>query len=969
MGRKPKAESKANKAKAVAQASRVPDSAPEQPLTRVADEVKTGVNKELYVCLQDCLQRIMDHPMFNGAHVLDALDIADDSSASLEPFCEETWVRVRAGAESKGFRPTYTAGGNIFWIDPFLSLVPGIPINRKSIQKLQNSVFKSPQQAAESRRPLHVGILDGEHVLSMKGKLRLLSPDEELYAFIFELDNVLALEPDESTLEQWLALARTWTIKVELLPSLQDMYWTCINLREEVGTSYDVFYRSCIQRAYEVIQFKIEYERRNPKETLSAAAVYQKWVANVKFSTLATGEKAFSKGFVDSCMTVYNRLLCIDELQTVLLAGESKNGKDNVWQSIYQLEEVCKKCGQGPGSKEKLLWCISGIQDQIDNGMLQTTSCSTRNLKGQGLPSNKGTVDLFLFKFGFRNLALSTWLDEAASAVPPDAKDCIRKAFADFASYRAYFGCQDERDVVDLSWLAGFSPTTRLYITFIEECCFANKHDRKLKCALSAGAKPADAPDREEFASDFKAFKDGWSKERGEAPEKIEPSSEASVTAMDENLQTGQIIQASMMGPRVTSWIKGQDMAKIQHEQTLLAKHLKSLNEDELALLKELETKAYRMVRASVKIIVEPERQAVLQEELKSSALGARVQSKDFLVFVLYDQKAAGESATCPHLRVPPMKADRIKSAVQATCTFLGSGAELPYNAIFAITDAGKTGNERSILNCFTNESGASMAKHHKNLYVAYKESDLAARLERFKSTAQLNQLETVHLVTSSAASRQKRRSRRAGHLKGESSSGNILSGIPLPDLSSSWAETVATKKTIFGPHMRIPVGGQTDGEALNSRDEDYEPVFWHGSSPVLLEEMLRSECWADAIVDWTPTDVAAKKAMDLGIPYVGIAFTEAHKEMLMKRLATLMTKDMLTEGHSLYCAEVAKLLEVPGVNKKPLAKAKVAPNPGPAGTTTSSASAKRKADAEPAAAEDAHAKLKARLEELSGKK
>ena len=265
MGRKPKAESKANKAKAVAQASRVPDSAPEQPLMRVADEVKTGVNKEFYVCLQDCLQRTMDHPMFNGAHVLDALDIADDSSASLEPFYEETWVRVRAGAESKGFKPTYTAGGNIFWIDPFLSLVPGIPINRKSIQKLQNSVFKSPQQAAESRRPLHVGILDGERVLSMKGKLRLLSPDEELYAFIFELDNVLALEPDESTLEQWLALARTWTIKVELLPSLQDMYWTCINLREEVGTSYDVFYRSCIQRAYEVIQFKIEYERRNPK--------------------------------------------------------------------------------------------------------------------------------------------------------------------------------------------------------------------------------------------------------------------------------------------------------------------------------------------------------------------------------------------------------------------------------------------------------------------------------------------------------------------------------------------------------------------------------------------------------------------------------------------------------------------------------------------------------------------------------
>ena len=30
-------------------------------------------------------------------------------------------------------------------------------------------------------------------------------------------------------------------------------------------------------------------------------------------------------------------------------------------------------------------------------------------------------------------------------------------------------------------------------------------------------------------------------------------------------------------------------------------------------------------------------------------------------------------SITCPHLRVPPLKVERVKSAVQATCTFLNS--------------------------------------------------------------------------------------------------------------------------------------------------------------------------------------------------------------------------------------------------------------------------------------------------------
>lgn len=617
--RKAKAKAKGQAAAAVA-----------PPLVmHVADDLTTGVNKDLYADLQGSLQRIMDHPLFNGVHVLEASDISADSGASMEPFSEDTWQRVKAGAIAKGFKPSYTAGGNIFWIDPFLSLVPGIPVNRKSILKIQSLSFKTPELAFQKRKALHVGILEGEQVLTMRGKLRLLSPDEELYAFIFQLDNVLASEPSEPELDQWLSLSKSWTMTVELLPSVHDMYWRCINLREEIGTDYDVFYRSCIQRAYEVIQFKLDYERRN-NEVLSAAQVYRKWVANVQFSSLATGEKAFKQSFVDSCITVYTRVLCIEELQQIILQGEEKNGKQNVWSSIYQLEEVCKKCGQGPGSKEKLIWCISGIQDQTENDMLQISSCTTRNLKGQGLPSNKGTVDLFIFKMGFRNLAVSTWLDDAGSAVSAEEKQTVRKAFASFADYRKHFGCHDERDTVDLSWLAGFSPTTREFITFIEDCVFAKKHDRKLKSALSAGAKPVDLPDREEFAGDFKVFKAGWQKERGEAPETKHELSEPSslVMGMEESVQVGQIVQASLMGGRLNAWqMKGTDLAKAQHDQALLAKHLKSLNEDEVALIKDLETRASRLVRAAVKIIVEPERQAVLQEELRSSPIGSRVGS------------------------------------------------------------------------------------------------------------------------------------------------------------------------------------------------------------------------------------------------------------------------------------------------------------------------------------------------------
>ena len=177
----------------------------------------------------------------------------------------------------------------------------------------------------------------------------------------------------------------------------------------------------------------------------------------------------------------------------------------------------------------------------------------------------------------------------------------------------------------------------------------------------------------------------------------------------------GDIIQMSFLGCRITQLAKPADEAKAQHEQSLLAKHLKSLDEDELAMLKELEVKAQRYVRSSVKLIVEPERQQVLQDELKSSALGTLLNNTigKGTIVIIYDQKCAGESATAPHLRVPPLKVERIKWAVQSSCTFMESALELPANAVFAFFDAGKGGNERSILNCFVNEAGATLAKHH----------------------------------------------------------------------------------------------------------------------------------------------------------------------------------------------------------------------------------------------------------------
>ena len=101
---------------------------------------------------------------------------------------------------------------------------------------------------------------------------------------------------------------------------------------------------------------------------------------------------------------------------------------------------------------------------------------------------------------------------------------------------------------------------------------------------------------------------------------------------------------------------------------------------------------------------------------------------------------------------------------------------------------------------------------------------------------------------------------------------------VPLPDLSLSWCETLKTKREIYGPNMRIAVGGATTGEPLNHSDSDYEPVFFHCSPDVIVKELLRSESHATVMLDWTPTDVAARAAMELEVAYVGVVYTLAHQ-------------------------------------------------------------------------------------------
>lgn len=87
--------------------------------------------------------------------------------------------------------------------------------------------------------------------------------------------------------------------------------------------------------------------------------------------------------------------------------------------------------------------------------------------------------------------------------------------------------------------------------------------------------------------------------------------------------------------------------------------------DEEKALVMECERDARRLVRAKVSLIEESDRKKDMVDQLGNALTKAGIKAGSGPeVLVVYDQKTAGEPITNPHVRLPPLKAERLKKAV-----------------------------------------------------------------------------------------------------------------------------------------------------------------------------------------------------------------------------------------------------------------------------------------------------------------
>ena len=347
-----------------------------------------AVNGHILEKVMAAVTFLTELPAFGDIHAVGPGHISEGTPQHAPLFTATHCVAALKGVGS------YLAGGNIFWLDLAFNLQAGIPTSASSIDLLREQFFQSPPTVFPEK--VTVGLLTTECPSKSFGKLVRISPEEIVYAFLLaaEKDIKEHTGDDERALKR-RACALATPIEFVVCSNIDDRFWRSVDLRETIGAVFASMYRSAVQRISELVGWKAQQEEKT-NVSMGAAAVAEAWAANVRVSSM--GEK-ITVGFVDSALTVWDRLLADPVCRQLIMQTEDHWGKRTPWDSVYKLEAVIKKRGRpGEVALGNLRWSLSAVTDTILNETSVPQFFTVRMLQGKGQPGNKGILDLRLYK-------------------------------------------------------------------------------------------------------------------------------------------------------------------------------------------------------------------------------------------------------------------------------------------------------------------------------------------------------------------------------------------------------------------------------------------------------------------------------------------------------------------------------------------------------------------------------------------
>jgi len=311
---------------------------------------------------------------------------------------------------------------------------------------------------------------------------------------------------------------------------------------------------------------------------------------------------------------------------------------------------------------------------------------------------------------------------------------------------------------------------------------------------------------------------------------------------------------------------------------------------------------AKEIVRKYVRLLPEALTQAGAAAQMMAETRQYKGTEGKHCVLIMYDIELQAESLYHPSIRKPPFNEEAFKTMMQGVMQGRGGHDNVkgkftrpvPGDVIMLTNGGRGTIFTAPFLDAPGKSSAAVSTVHTKKVSVLLSEESVRARATI--AQGDIKQVQTMFFVTSRSL-KDVVPERRHPHFDGTNRGDAIGFVNRMP---GSWNSDFKQKRAIYG--YRLVACGAVDQEhSINRPDNGMEPVFFTCWPAYFYENMFQVMS-AHAVVDCTAgPGEAAKAALTLRLPYIGICLTEMHVETLTQHLVEWLLQAFKTVGHRLY--------------------------------------------------------------------
>lgn len=567
------------------------------------------------------------------------------------------------------------------------------------------------------------------------------------------------------------------------------------------------------------------------------------------------------------------------------------------------------------------IWVFQQVWDRLESGVLKPEEVTARAL------DNRGLVSLFSLKRDLMQHVVNFELDRIG--MDPGAKAVLKDVMSSFSAYRTRLNPHQPRldpaggphRTPDLSWLAGWAGSAKEMLRFTEHLVFGDAHDLCLRNALRGGKRsPADAMQTPSVKARMDEIMDLRNAEKIKDSATLATDAVGGKPAAD---SSGLTLEVASPPSAIASNDRTDD------ESTVFAK---------------------RTFHSYITLYVETESQHDLKLALNSSPLGGTfgIQNSSN-VLIIFDVKQSAEPTAQPHIRIAPLKEQRLKTLVigvmTARCEAAGKpGPNLMPGDLYMMPDGGRNISSK-FRSLFVDEQTKVKFAAARQLNVCRSEDGLTSR--RRLTRHFVKQMETFHLYSAAKLRMPKKKKK----FFSGTSLGDCLVEVPVLKEEELWTTDKATKKAIYSSKNFIPVGGRAGSESEDDDDDedgaeeppeppakkaktetDTLPIFYHEVPKVLAAEIINLYAVVGVIDLTAGAGTWAKACLDSGVQYFGVALTLKHREELSNYLVEYVRAAQLDSASPLYVRGLAAKAApaVPSGTAKPPGGV----TPAPAGVT-----------------------------------